>query len=198
MNLLMDNYIRTYSNVLDEESCLFLIDKFDKSEHEYEDIHETNADLVYCFKQINMYNHDSWIGVREKIIKAMLYFVNIYKKECNIVDGLMWPSEYGYEAIRMKRYLPNDYDRFDDHVDSNQVGGCHKRFLNFLIYLNDVDEGGETEFPQMYKPGTYIPLSVKPKVGRMVIFPPMWPWLHAGRKPVSGPKYFVHSYLHYV
>jgi hypothetical protein len=100
----------------------------------------------------------------------------------------MWPARYLQEGIRIKRYLPNNFDRFDEHVDATE--GCEKRFLNFLIYLNDVEEGGETEFPQ-------LPLSVNPKAGTMVVFPPMWPWLHAGRKPISGPKYFAHSYLHY-
>jgi len=30
------------------------------------------------------------------------------------------------------------------------------------------------------------------------MFPPMWPWLHAGQKPINKPKYIVGSYLHYV
>jgi prolyl 4-hydroxylase len=193
----MDNYIRTYDKVLDEDSCKLLIDKFEKFEDRQETVLIENNDKAISFNQINMYNYEAWEGIRERLISAMLHYVKIYKSDCNITPE-MWPplNEVGFEAIRMKRYLPNGFDRFDDHVDSTK--GCERRFLNFLIYLNDVDEGGETEFPQMYKPGTYIPLSVKPKVGRMVIFPPMWPWLHAGRKPVSGPKYFTHSYLHYV
>ena len=151
--------------------------------------------MAISFNQINIFNHDEWKGIREQLIEAMLYYVNIYKEECNILE-MMWPEKFGYEAIRIKRYLANDYDRFDEHVDS--TAGCQKRFLNFLMYLNDVEEGGETEFPQIMKPGTYMPLSVKPKAGTMVIFPPMWCWLHAGRKPISGPKYFAHSYLHYL
>ena len=196
-SLSMDNYIRIYDKVLDEDSCEFLIDKFEKFEDRQEKVLMEQNDLVVSFNQINIYNHDEWIGTREKLIEAMLHYVSIYKKDCNITE-IMWPPflKIGFEAIRIKRYLPNDFDRFDDHVDSSK--GCEKRFLNFLIYLNDVEEGGETEFPQLYKPGTYIPLSVKPKAGTMVVFPPMWPWLHAGRKPVSGPKYFAHSYLHYV
>ena len=36
------------------------------------------------------------------------------------------------------------------------------------------------------------------KKGSMVIFPPMWPWLHRGTKPTTTPKYFIGGYLHYV
>jgi len=30
------------------------------------------------------------------------------------------------------------------------------------------------------------------------MFPPLWPWLHAGLKPIDKPKYMLGSYLHYV
>jgi len=191
----MDNYIRTYDGVIDKDSCQLLIDKFEKY---YDDQHEEvlveQPGMVIAFNQINIWNYDEWIGLREQLIEAMLYYVDIYKEECNVTD-IMWPENFSHEAIRIKRYLPNDFERFDNHVDS--TAGCEKRFLNFLIYLNDVEEGGETEFPQIMNPETNTPLSVKPKAGTMVIFPPMWCWLHAGKKPISGPKYFAHSYLHY-
>jgi len=32
----------------------------------------------------------------------------------------------------------------------------------------------------------------------MLMFPPMWPWLHAGTKPINEPKYIMQTYLHYV
>ncbi len=194
----MDNYIRIYDKVLDEDSCEFLIDKFEKFEDRQEKVLIEDGDSAISFKQINIFNHgESWGAVRNGLLEVYQNYVRVYKEDCNITE-VMWPPflKIGFEAIRIKRYLPNDFDRFDDHVDSTD--GCDKRFLNMLIYLNDVEEGGETEFPQLYKEGTYIPLRVTPKAGTMVIFPPMWPWLHAGRKPVSGPKYFAHSYLHYV
>ena len=36
------------------------------------------------------------------------------------------------------------------------------------------------------------------KRGSALLFPPMWPWAHAGTKPINKPKYIVGSYLHYV
>ena len=90
----------------------------------------------------------------------------------------------------------NDHDRFDAHVDVLNYETA-RRFLTFFIYLNDVDEGGETSFVNLNKEGTYIPLSVNPKRGRLLMFPPMWPWYHAGLKPLSGKKYLIQSYCHY-
>ena len=96
----------------------------------------------------------------------------------------------------MKLYLDNDFYRFDTHVDVINYE-TSRRFLAFFIYLNDVDEGGETEFVGFNKEGTYIPYKIQPKRGRLLMFPPMWPWLHAGHKPVSNKKYLIHSYCHY-
>ena len=40
---------------------------------------------------------------------------------------------------------------------------------------------------------------VVPKTSRMLVFPPMWTYLHAGRKVTGNtPKYTMGSYLHYV
>ncbi|WEJ63601.1 2OG-Fe(II) oxygenase [Thiomicrorhabdus lithotrophica] len=72
--------------------------------------------------------------------------------------------------IRMKRYLPNTNDSFSEHVDVSNYASA-KRFLVFFIYLNDDFEGGETSFKQFN-------IKAKPKQVRMILFPPMWSWLH--------------------
>jgi len=64
------------------------------------------------------------------------------------------------------------------------------RWLAFFCYLSDNDEG-HTSFP-------YQKVGTDCKKGTIIMFPPMWPWLHQGAKPVNKPKYFLGSYLHYV
>ena len=41
-------------------------------------------------------------------------------------------------------------------------------------------------------------LEIECKQGSLLMFPPMWPWLHAGTKPINESKYIMQSYLHYV
>ena len=41
-------------------------------------------------------------------------------------------------------------------------------------------------------------LEVKPKQGRLLMFPPTWIYLHTGHKPVIKNKYIIVIYLHYV
>ena len=62
------------------------------------------------------------------------------------------------------------------------------RVLLFMFFLNDVEEGGETEF-------YYQNQSVKPKKGRMVIAPAGFTHTHKGSVPVSNDKYIVTSWI---
>ena len=191
----MDNLIRVYDDVIDEESCQKLIEKFEKFEEHFEEVYEKDEEERISFKQLQLVKFKEWDSVQQGMLELFQDYIVRYKMDCNIKDK-QWPEEYGYEAIRMKRYLNNDIDRFDPHVDVLDHNTA-RRFLAFFIYVNDVDEGGETKFVNLNKEGTYIHLTVTPKRGRLLMFPPMWPWYHAGLKPESGKKYLIHSYCHY-
>ena len=194
-SLVMDNFIKIYDDVLDKVSCETLIEKFEDSHEYYDTVHLEDQSGVISFEQITLANHPEWKEIQEGLMEIFQDHIMRYKIDCKI-HAKQWPENYGYEAVRIKRYLPNDYDRFDSHVDVLNYETA-RRFLAFFIYLNDVEEGGETHFANLQKIGTYIPYQIKPKRGRMLMFPPLWMWYHAGLKPVSGMKYLLHSYCHY-
>lgn len=62
------------------------------------------------------------------------------------------------------------------------------RALLFMFYLNDVTEGGETEF-------YYQKQNITPKAGRMVIAPAYFTHTHRGLIPVSNDKYILTSWI---
>jgi len=62
------------------------------------------------------------------------------------------------------------------------------RMLLFIFYLNDVEEGGETDFYYQNK-------SVKPKAGSMVIAPCGFTHTHRGNIPISSDKYILTSWM---
>ncbi len=62
------------------------------------------------------------------------------------------------------------------------------RVLAFQFYLNDVAEGGETEF-------FYQERKVESKAGRLVIFPSGFTHTHRGNVPRSGDKYIITSWV---
>ena len=53
-----------------------------------------------------------------------------------------------------------------------------------ITYLNDVPEGGETEF-------LYQQVRVKPEMGKTVIFPAAYTHMHRGNPPIGGSKYIA-------
>jgi len=96
------------------------------------------------------------------------------------------PNSEKTADLVMKRYRPGSEERFQVHFDSlNQFA---TRYLVLLWYLNDVQEGGETRFPQ-------LDIAVAPRAGRLLMFPPYWMYQHEGVPPVSGDKYIVSTYL---
>jgi hypothetical protein len=61
---------------------------------------------------------------------------------------------------------------------------CSNRLLTWILYLNDVQEGGETEF-------LYQHMRVKPEQGTIVIWPAAFTHTHRGNPPLSNEKYIV-------
>jgi hypothetical protein len=107
------------------------------------------------------------------------------------IDGVAI-KDNGYQ---IQHYRANGKDQFDWHVD---IGGrmqpdgvrCATRLLAGVLYLNTVEEGGETEF-QLQE------MSVKPVAGTMVWFPVSFEYLHRGRIPVSEDKHIVSTFMSY-
>lgn len=62
------------------------------------------------------------------------------------------------------------------------------RMLLFIFYLNDVEEGGETDFYYQNK-------SIKPKAGTMIIAPCGFTHTHRGNIPISSSKYVLTSWV---
>ena len=62
------------------------------------------------------------------------------------------------------------------------------RMLFFMFYLNDVTEGGSTDF-------YYLDKSVQPVKGRMVIAPAYFTHTHRGAVPESSDKYILTSWV---
>ncbi len=142
------------------------------------------------YTQIDLGKHKNWKPENNIIFRRLLECVGNYANECNITPQ-MWPEKYRYESIRIKKYLPNDIDGFPDHVDVNKYENA-RRFLVFFAYL-DNNKRGATHV----KPKNDMFIS-DCKQGSVLVFPPLWPWIHEGRKPVEKPKYIIGSYLHYV
>ena len=89
-----------------------------------------------------------------------------------------YPSEdTGYQIQETK---PGGF--YTWHHD--QIGS---RTLTFIWYLNNIVEDGYTEFN--------TGLKIQPEMGKIVIFPGLWPWVHRGYPPKSENKYICTGWI---
>jgi hypothetical protein len=188
MNL--ENYIRIYENVVSDSFCDNLIKRFEENSDQWRTQNRENPDRKFkmSFNQIHIMEEPGWEDDTKHLLKIFPEYVDKYKEDCKITIN-QWPIKHGYESIRMKRYEPNGDEFFSPHVDVTHYKDA-RRFLVFFLYLDDND-AGHTSFPQLGLGSSCVK-------GSLLMFPPMWPWLHAGEKPIEKSKYIIGSYLHYV
>ncbi|WP_224364981.1 2OG-Fe(II) oxygenase [Hyalangium versicolor] len=98
---------------------------------------------------------------------------------------------YRYGVLNVQKYLKGSsgYPHWHSEIYPKDAN-CEQlhRVLAFQFYLNDVTEGGETEF-------YYQQRKVESKQGRMLIFPAGFTHTHRGNQPVSGDKYIITSWV---
>ena len=75
------------------------------------------------------------------------------------------------------------------HVENSQLSS-RNRVTAFMLYLNDVEDGGETEF-------LYQKRRIKPKKNRLAIWPAHYTHVHRGLQPLSGNKYILTGWTEY-
>jgi hypothetical protein len=94
-------------------------------------------------------------------------------------------GRYFHLNCKFQRTRPGE-GYHDWHYENN--GDTAYRKIVTMLYLNDVDEGGETEF-------LYLHRRIKPRQGRLLVFPAGFTHTHRGNPPLSGDKYVLTSWL---
>lgn len=173
------DHIKVFDGALSPARCQALIDRFESSpDHEIQ-----QREAGHSFVQLDITQH--WPD-EQKILAAI--FVSYFNTYQAAVNARFWPPKFALEHVRLKRYLPNGRDEFPVHVDVMGQEAA-RRFMTAFIYLNSPD-GGETVFPG-------LDISVAPAPGKLLAFPPLWLFPHAGLPPRVSPKYILHTYLCY-
>lgn len=110
------------------------------------------------------------------------------------------PPNQGYHAWHYDWGLTEDNFRPDRDNENNFKNQCpicdwttvnqllSMRMMVGLVYLNDVDEGGETEF-------FHQKVKIKPKQGTLLVWPAHFTHIHRGNKPISNTKYVINQWF---
>ena len=98
----------------------------------------------------------------------------------------MFPT--GFRSLQIQKYTPEDKGYPAVHVES---GPTHTaKYLAAIVFLNYVEEGGETVFPMC---GT----AIQPETGKITIWPAGLPFYHCGNKSGSD-KYILTSWFEFL
>jgi hypothetical protein len=126
---------------------------------------------------------------------AYEYFKWLTKVLNKYVEKYPWSNKYSRfrikEYIYIQHYAPNQgYHAWHTERAMAEIPNA-QRHLVFMTYLNDVTEGGETEF-------FHQNLRIKPEKGLTVIWPADWTFTHRGIPSTTQEKYIITGWFSYV
>jgi len=114
--------------------------------------------------------------------------LELYKTKYKFCDEIIAP--WGLEKnFNIQKYKPTQaYHGW--HCETTSPKSSH-RHLVWMTYLNDVKQGGETEW-------YFQKLKVKPEKGLTVIWSADWTFTHKGHTTINEDKYIITGWFSYI
>jgi hypothetical protein len=196
MNLIYEN-----NNSICPELCEEIINLFEKNKNKVDGrtLGGVNKEVKDTTDLIINKTDNEWSEIfifleSELTNNLKKYLENINKKYINIKDANYKNFELINKNIEIspfmvQRYIKNEGKYLyhnDFHVDKENKS---YRVLTYLFYLNDVNEGGETEF-------FAGDIKIVPKRGKLILFPASWTFPHCGKMPISSNKYIITGWIY--
>jgi hypothetical protein len=185
----MKNFIGVYENAFSKKYCEKSIEYFNKMEKcGFVKNRIENDNAIKIQKEDNAYFAHDILQLNFQSSGSMFLqfnetFWKIYKENYAVEYAALQNSgpHNNYCFKMQKTPIGGGYHTW--HFEAADRENC-QRLLTWMVYLNDVEEGGETEF-------LYQHLRIKPKQGTLVIWPAAFTHTHRGNPPLSNEKYIV-------
>ena len=181
----LNHFIKVYDDVISEDACSDIITYFNESkDKELSGVESGEViDKIRHADELNVsvQHNPKAKKIHSFLVKACKRILEWYKED--VGEYSEWVCDFKrVESFRIKHYDKGE-GYYNTHIDN--VGG---REFAIIFYLNDVEKGGETEFPLLH---TKIP----PKAGRVLIFPTTYMYPHKANIPTSGDKLIIQGYI---
>jgi hypothetical protein len=204
----MENkYFYLNNNSISPELCKTIITMFDLDNNKYEGVTfgglnknvKDTQDLMIP-NSPDKSGFDKWSKIQKflekELAKNTKEYIKIlddiviknHEKENTTSQYTTFGSLLTNESFMVQRYTKQK-GRYIYHNDfKSDYENKKYRVITYLWYLNNVEEGGETEFW-----GTHI---IKPEAGKLLLFPASWTFPHRGKMPLSHDKYIITGWLY--
>ena len=187
----LNNFIGVYDNYITEQECNKAIELYENQNKFNNTINRIGGEEASVLqKQDQQFfaaanNLEIWWDALKSMMINFDLAWNHYATNVGAKDAYGVP--FHFTTLKIQKTLPTEgYHVW--HIEHGKGFDNEPRAFVFSIYLNDVEDGGETEFLHFSK-------RVKPKTGRIVIWPAGFPYVHRGNPPLSGEKYILTSWM---
>lgn len=192
---LLENGIAVYDSVLSVRTCQEIIDYFeilrnlnqvyDQTSYAKGPSHVNRKDESVFLTVPDVLSLDKTQPIFREFLDPFWQCYENYTGEYSV---LQTAGQHGFYQIRIQRTDPGG-GFHNWHFENYDAITCN-RVVTWMLYLNEIEEGGETEF-------LYLNKRIKPLAGRLVIWPASYTHAHRGNPPLSKSKYIITSWLNY-
>jgi hypothetical protein len=170
-NSVLDNFIGVWDNVFDQEFCDFIINYIDNTSFINSRNYSFVTDKQVCLSAFSPSEANYLMG-------GIDFCMNQY------IDSYPYLKQFSYHSctVLLQKTEPRRGGYYSFHAE-NTTWITKERTLAWTVYFNDIEDGGETEF-------LYQGVKVKPKLGRVAIWPGSFTHLHRGN-PTPVNKYIA-------
>ena len=198
---MIPNYFHINENSLSKELCIDIIKLFE-NENKYpgstmsginKDIKDTMEVLIPTNSKSPLFNKIRKLLDKELNDNVKKYVNNINNFVTNSEENSdhkfkIFSNFLSYDTMQIQKY-DKQKGRYVYHHDF-MIDETEKKYrvITFIWYLNNVEQGGETEFWKDYK--------IKPTAGKLVLFPSSWTFPHRGKMPISDDKYIITGWVY--
>jgi len=202
----INNFIYINDNSISKILCKEIINMFEEQDGKRDGITigglnknvKDTIDYVIPRNNDELKTIEKWSKIDKFLEKELNRNIKLYIR--NLHQNLNIEEEYSNSEFRIfskdfltshefmiQKYTQNK-GRYVYHNDES-INWNEKKYraITYIFYLNDVEEGGETEIWNDFK--------IKPKAGKLLLFPSSWVFPHRGKMPKSSDKYIITGWL---
>lgn len=172
--------------VLSGDECESIVARFEADPRKRPSRTATRANpLVRTGTMLDLPAYPEWTDVCARVTALTRQCLDRYAATFPALQELARPENCRITPPLMERIEPGQ--SYGYHIDAGP-GGTHDRLVSGLLYLRDISAGGQTEFP-------FQNVSIAPRAGMFLLFPPFWTHLHRGVSPAAQVKYNITNYV---